>query len=548
MNFKSYFLIAIAILFLVNVTVIARNAYADGLTQENLPPASFGDRQAALFIKISPPILTKETAKDTSLELKLFDANNGQTIQHVSYFVEAWHDDKLVLRNHFHAHKGDLILDIRPTDVDVNDVVVYGDQVPQLPNTWTGFNDKVEVHAPVLLKAGLYHFKITITGIDYDQNIFMESDYKSFEAWLSVGDISQQTIKYNGNSYDTTIVSYYDKIQNFKFDDSKKQISFSMPFNWDTDRIQGQQIFVHQEVRIPNSFKDFTGTTDFDGKVNGIPALGRKLILDPYSIENTTILHFLINKQDIIEIAKTVSPDSKTMDFTLAPATAVEKKRFVANLEGGATAEVTYDATYGAGDTIPLKFSFFDKDGNILKYVRYGYSIEDSKGNVLVTDIGSDPQKIGIFTVEGIDVQGFKFASQGDYKVSLAIISTGLDEVKTWAGQGSATVTVGKSGQSSSSSTTTNPSTSKIPTWIKNNAKWWSDGTITDSDFVQGIQYLIKQGIMKVPPTETTSGTTSTVIPSWIKNNAKWWSDGTIGDSDFVQGIQYLIKQGIMKV
>ncbi len=32
-------------------------------------------------------------------------------------------------------------------------------------------------------------------------------------------------------------------------------------------------------------------------------------------------------------------------------------------------------------------------------------------------------------------------------------------------------------------------------------------------------------------------------IPEWIKNNAGWWSEGLIGDSDFVSGIQYLIKE-----
>ena len=39
-----------------------------------------------------------------------------------------------------------------------------------------------------------------------------------------------------------------------------------------------------------------------------------------------------------------------------------------------------------------------------------------------------------------------------------------------------------------------------------------------------------------------------TKIPSWIKNNAGWWADGSIGDSDFVLGIQFLIKEGIVKV
>ena len=37
-------------------------------------------------------------------------------------------------------------------------------------------------------------------------------------------------------------------------------------------------------------------------------------------------------------------------------------------------------------------------------------------------------------------------------------------------------------------------------------------------------------------------------IPDWIKNNAGWWSQGLIGDSDFVSGIQYLITNGIMQV
>ncbi|MCI4432179.1 MAG: hypothetical protein JHC41_01025 [Nitrosopumilus sp.] len=41
---------------------------------------------------------------------------------------------------------------------------------------------------------------------------------------------------------------------------------------------------------------------------------------------------------------------------------------------------------------------------------------------------------------------------------------------------------------------------------------------------------------------------TSQKIPSWIKNNAGWWADGSIDDNSFVQGIQFLIKEGIMKI
>jgi len=36
-------------------------------------------------------------------------------------------------------------------------------------------------------------------------------------------------------------------------------------------------------------------------------------------------------------------------------------------------------------------------------------------------------------------------------------------------------------------------------------------------------------------------------IPSWIKQNAGWWSEGQIGDESFVQGLQYLIKEDILQ-
>ncbi len=88
----------------------------------------------------------------------------------------------------------------------------------------------------------------------------------------------------------------------------------------------------------------------------------------------------------------------------------------------------------------------------------------------------------------------------------------------------------------------------EIPSWIKNNAGWWADGSIDDNSFVGGIQFLIKEGIMKIPPTSQGASGGSNEIPSWIKNNAGWWADGSIDDNSFVGGIQYLIKEGIMRI
>ena len=92
------------------------------------------------------------------------------------------------------------------------------------------------------------------------------------------------------------------------------------------------------------------------------------------------------------------------------------------------------------------------------------------------------------------------------------------------------------------------PEPTAIPDWIRNNAGWWAEGLIGDNDFVQGIQYLINQNIIKIPPTSSSSGSGDQVIPDWIKNNAGWWAEGLIGDNDFVQGIQFLVENGIIRV
>ena len=88
-----------------------------------------------------------------------------------------------------------------------------------------------------------------------------------------------------------------------------------------------------------------------------------------------------------------------------------------------------------------------------------------------------------------------------------------------------------------------------VPDWVKNNAGWWSEGLIGNNDFVEGLQYLINQNIIKVPP--TSQGGTDTAlneIPEWIKNNAGWWAQGKIKTSDFLMGIQFLIEQGIIRI
>ncbi len=88
----------------------------------------------------------------------------------------------------------------------------------------------------------------------------------------------------------------------------------------------------------------------------------------------------------------------------------------------------------------------------------------------------------------------------------------------------------------------------EIPNWVKNNARWWSQDEISDSNFVLGIQFLIEERIIQIPQTQSNSEDSRQNIPSWIKNNAGWWSQGLISDDDFVQGLQFLVEKRILRV
>ena len=94
----------------------------------------------------------------------------------------------------------------------------------------------------------------------------------------------------------------------------------------------------------------------------------------------------------------------------------------------------------------------------------------------------------------------------------------------------------------------------QIPGWIKNVAGWWANGEISENEFLYGIEYLINNNIILlgfIPcniKTENQTISSTELVPDWIKNNAKWWSEDLIEDTDFVNGIEYLIKKQIFSI
>jgi len=88
-----------------------------------------------------------------------------------------------------------------------------------------------------------------------------------------------------------------------------------------------------------------------------------------------------------------------------------------------------------------------------------------------------------------------------------------------------------------------------IPSWVKDIAGYWCADEIGSSDFVQVIEWMIKEGLIMVPQDSVTTQTsTSSGVPDWIQFNACIWDQGEIGDKEFSTTLQWLIDNGIIKI
>jgi hypothetical protein len=74
----------------------------------------------------------------------------------------------------------------------------------------------------------------------------------------------------------------------------------------------------------------------------------------------------------------------------------------------------------------------------------------------------------------------------------------------------------------------------------------WAEDVISETEFVNAIEYLVKENIIQVNVSQTSE--TSQSVPDWVKNTAGWWAADVISETEFVNAIEYLIKIGIISI
>jgi hypothetical protein len=225
----------------------------------------------------------------------------------------------------------------------------------------------------------------------------------------------------------------------------------------------------------------------------------------------------------------------------------------VVKTTNGGTINVSFEpdpASPNPGDQTMLKISFINKHTNSVQmHIDYRVFVKEGDNQIFGIPITHTAEGSVSIPVQFPDAAIYQITVEVDgilfqpIPPETATFTLNVGNVSTPQGTGQTNSTGGGTQTSGGTQTTQ----IVIPSWIKNNAKWWHEGSIGDPDFVKGLQYMIQNGIVVVPPSQGTSSG-SQVIPAWIKNDAGWWADGTIDDQTFVQAIQYLITNGIVVV
>ncbi|MDO7722560.1 MAG: peptidase, partial [Nitrosopumilus sp.] len=86
-----------------------------------------------------------------------------------------------------------------------------------------------------------------------------------------------------------------------------------------------------------------------------------------------------------------------------------------------------------------------------------------------------------------------------------------------------------------------------VPMWIKQSGDWWSTGQIVDSEFLEGIKFLVDTQIIEISTLEKSSQS-DWKIPKWTKTIAGWWNEEQISDDEFLIIIKNLIERQIIVV
>lgn len=509
---KTQLLIAVFVVFFVVVSLDA--AFGHGVGYETLPPQMLGDRKVAMEVNSDVDNATGRK----QITFSMFDTNTGITVRNVKYHIQTIKASTPIFEGTFDAANGVLVFDLIPdgskeiTVAKKSDTSFFGSLIG-------ADKGRFEARGDIFKHGGLYKFKIDILEAEN----YSKSKNKPvlFESGISFPEVS--ILEINDANYGRQkiqAITYYETLDSLNYDAKTKSIQFTMPFEWTESNIN-QTTVIHQEVSIPKTFGPLQ-VSRYGATINGIELPAQSITVDDFGKENR-IIHLLVYQNEIFKLYEVQQKIQDKIDFVIFPK--IDDLLVVA-----ATDNVQYKIALTtnprhvfAGDEVAFMFKIYDiflsdkivsttfeliieSDGKQLYKTNGKSTAAEDKWDEIVFSIPND----------AADKLVLRFENLGGNKLARTEIPVMISK-----------------------------NHNQIPSWIKNTAGWWCESSISDGDFLKGIEYLISQGVIKIQATSQSSS--EKIVPEWVKNNACWWADSSVSDAEFINSIAFLVKNGIIK-
>ena len=477
------------------------------------------------------------------VRLALLNAATGVTIRDVTFELTAAKTGTELFGGTFRSGDGTLVLVLDgsgdPSGVEIVDEGKRGGLLESL----VGLDETVvRARGGPLAAGGLYLFDVSIaTAGSFDKRLDPPA---RFAAGLSIPDTTTYAIDdADFGRQEISVITYYDTIGGFEYGPALGSVSFEMPFAWSAANINETSV-VHEELSFDRRFGDMMASR-YEASVNGVQMPDRVVTIDDLSLDGGRIVHMVLNQNDLrhlFEKERASGPEGYggLMKFRLE---AGERAPLGATVDNGQfRVSVGWDPWHiKSGGDVEFGFNITDvflRDRPVS--AEYDVSlVHEGTGAVIASASGTTDAsldagaRLAASIPEGVGGPAvLRFENLGGAALARTEIPIVIDrEGGGTGGTGSEDGTV------------------VIPGWIKDSARWWADGRISGQEFARSIQYMMAEGIVVVPggggPEGSGGGEVS--IPAWVKDSARWWADGRISDGEFASGIQYMVEAGIIR-
>jgi len=468
---NSYLLFGILAVGLVS-TIEIPSSFGHGLGSETMDPVTVGDKQVTLEVGST----TDYDMKIRQITIDLSETATRDLIKETTFSVELIKGDETLFVNNFERDDGVLIMNLVPSEDE--DVQVINRET--FASVFGLASDQFNVKGKVFESGGLYEFNIKILTIDNYSNVL--PDPIEYYLGISIPETTYYEINDDGfGKQQIGIITYYDQILDFEYNQSS--IKFMFPFDWSNDAIE-QSSVVHQEILIPKTFGNFL-VSDFTVYLNEILLSETVINIDDFS-KDERIIHVVISQAELMDLFENEKITGDKITLEIRPNSNVlmgltENSQFKVMLDWEPHEIIS-------GENIMLSFDILDvflKD----RPISVSYDLDVIHDNVV------------IFSENGVstgvkDAQNrVEFLVPENVSGPITVKFSNLD--KSELANLELPVIVEPKEIELDNQITSSLNNTKIPGWMKIVAEWWENGEIDDGTYLNIVQFLLSEGIIK---------------------------------------------------